>query len=74
MSTRRYVISLGNGDYLKEGNPYSLQGEWHVPIGTFREARVFTSRKRAERALLNRGVPRRAIVREIDENGDLIRE
>ena len=69
---KRYVVSLGDGDYLKEGRPYVVQGEWYVPMGDFREAKVFTSRKRAERACLNRGVPRQAIVREIDENGKLI--
>ena len=68
----RYVISFGNGDYLKEGNSYMVQGEWFAPLGNFREARVFTSRKRADRALLNRGVPNYAKVREIDESGNLI--
>ena len=69
---KRYVVSLGDGDYLKEGNPYVVQGEWYPSIGDFREARIFTSRKRAERACLNRGVPHYATVREIDENGDLL--
>ena len=68
----RYVVSCGDGDYLKEGNPYVVQGEWYAPLGTFKEAKVFTSRKRAERACLNRGVPRCAVVREIDENGNWI--
>lgn len=69
---KRYVVSLGDGDYLKEGNPYVVNGEWYPSIGDFREARIFTSRKRAERARHNRGVPHYAIVREIDENGDLL--
>lgn len=73
---KRYVVSLGDGDYLKEGNPYVVQGEFYAPIGDFGEARVFTSRKRAERACLNRGVLRARYVRvrEIDENGNLIPE
>lgn len=69
---KRYVIYLGEGDYLKEGKPYVVQGEWFAPLGDFKEARIFTSRKRAERARLNRGVTRHSIIREIDENGNLI--
>lgn len=69
---KRYIVYCGHSDYLKEGNPYVVDGEWYAPLGTFEEARIFTSRKRAERARLNRGVPIYAIVREIDENGNLI--
>ena len=69
----RYVVDLGDGDYLKKGAPYIVCGEYYPPLGSLKEARIFESKKRAERACLNRGVARfKAIVREIDDKGNLV--
>ena len=71
----RYVVSLGDGDYLREGRPYVFQGEWYCPLGNLREAKVYDSKKKAERACFNRGVAsHKALVREIDEKGNLVKE
>ena len=69
----RYVVSLGDGDYLREGRPYIFQGEYYPPIGSLKEAKIFESKNRAERACYNRGVVNfKAIVKEIDDKGNLL--
>lgn len=69
----RYVVSLGDGDYLREGRPYIVQGEYYPPLSSLKEAKIFESRKKAERACLNRGVVNfHPIVKEIDDNGYLL--
>lgn len=69
----RYVVSLGDGDYLREGKPYIVQGEYYPPLGRLKEAKIFESRKRAEKACFNRGVAKfKAIVKEIDDKGNLL--